>query len=267
MINGNIAMSSQDGITCYFANLEPIFAHPDDDQISRRVIMGMLHEVNHISQKRLAEVFGVHRNTISSSAAQYRVGGFSSFHQKKSGRSRTVLIPKVIKQGSQLLAEGMSQRGAARVLGINWVTFHSGCKAGLIKAPLKPATSTESFETEKKPFKATVRSERNTKDQLPSLGRATHDVIDRQLAARGKLAAAKPIFDQAHKAVENGGVLTTLPLLLQEGLLYGINDNLKPSNGYYGMTSILNFSLFLLWLESGIQKLSAMKPRVNGELS
>ncbi len=82
MINGNIAMSSQDGVTCYFADLEPIFVHPDDDQISRRAIMGMLHVVNQIPQKRLAEVFGVHRNTISSSAIQYRDGGFSSFYKK-----------------------------------------------------------------------------------------------------------------------------------------------------------------------------------------
>ena len=245
VINGNIAMSSQDGVTCYFADLEPIFVHPDDDQISRRAIMGMLHVVNQIPQKRLAEVFGVHRNTISSSAIQYRDGGFSSFYQKKPGRSRTVLTPKVIKQGSQLLAEGMSQRGAAKVLGINWVTFHLGCKAGVINVPLKSVASTETLETEEKPLKATERFERNSKELQTSMGRATHDVIGRQMAAGGMLEEAKPHFDQAHKAVENGGVLTTLPCLLQEGLLSGVNENLKLSNGYYGVTSILKFLAFL----------------------
>ena len=40
------------------------------------------------------------------------------------------------------------------------------------------------------------------------MGRATHDVMGRQLAAKGKLEEVKPIFNQAHKAVVNGGVLT-----------------------------------------------------------
>ena len=69
--------------------------------------------------------------------------------------------------------------------------------------------------------------------------------MGRQLAARGKLEEVKPIFNQAHKAVENGGVLTALPFLLQEGLLRGVKENLKLSNGYYGVTSILNFLAFL----------------------
>ena len=207
--------------------------------------MGMLHVVNHISQKRLAEVFEVHRNTVSNSVTRYRVGGLSSFYQKKSGRRRTVLTPKVIKQGSQLLAEGMSQRGAAKVLGINWVTFHLGCKAGVITMPSKSSDSMETLESKERSLQATERSERNTKDRHTPMGRATHDVMGRQLAARKKLEEVKPIFNQAHKAVENGGVLTALPFLLQEGLLRGVETNLKLSNGYYGVTSILNFLAFL----------------------
>ena len=170
--------------------------------------MGMLHVVNHISQKRLAEVFEVHRNTVSNSVTRYRVGGLGSFYQKKSGRRRTVLTPKVIKRGRQLLAEGMSQRGAAKVLGINWVTFHLGCKTGVISVPSKSSASMETLESEERSLQATERSERNTKDRHTSMGRATHDVMGRQLAAKGKLEEVKPIFNQAHKAVVNGGVLT-----------------------------------------------------------
>ncbi len=122
--------------------------------------------------------------------------------------------------------------------------LHLGCKAGLIQVPSKPL-KTEALETEKKLAKATERSERNTKDQQTSRGRATHDVMGRQLAAKGKLAAAKPTFDKAHKAVENGGVLTALPILIQEGLHHGVNEYLKLSKGYYGVTTILNFLAFL----------------------
>ncbi len=166
-------MSSQDGMTCYFSDLEPVFQHADKDQASRRLIIGMLHVMNKISQKRLTEVFGVHRNTVSSTSAQFRAKGMASFFEKKTGRGRTVLTPKIIESGIQLLAEGKSQRGAAKVLGINPVTFHLGCKAGLIQVPSKPL-KTEALETEKKLAKATERSERNTKDQQTSRGRATH---------------------------------------------------------------------------------------------
>ena len=81
-IDGCIAKSSSAGIISYFANLEPIFLHANDDLNSRRVIIGRLQVVNKIPQKRLAESFGVHRNTVSSSAAQFRANGFNSFSEK-----------------------------------------------------------------------------------------------------------------------------------------------------------------------------------------
>ncbi len=49
----------------------------------------------------------------------------------------------------------------------------------------------------------------------------------------------------AQKFVGIRQVLSALPFLLQEGLLRGVKENLKLSNGYYGVTSILNFLAFL----------------------
>ena len=99
--------------------------------------------------------------------------------------------------------------------------------------------------------------------------RATHDVKGRQLGTKGKLKMkrAKSTFNQAHKAVGNGEVLTTLPILRQEGLLSEANAYWSLSNGDYGWTMILTFLAFLSLAKVGIQKLSATKPRANGGFS
>ena len=234
---GYTMFETDDGMMRYWNDTTPITSHRIGDKAGSREMMAKLRVVNEVPQDSLALAFGVHRNTVVNAANKFREFGSAIFYQPRKERSCSAISPKQVKEGERLLAQGMNQSQAAEKLGVARSTFNAWVRKGKIRLPGRAVE--RNGESEVEGGKVTERSERDGNDKRTPMGRATHDIEGRQAAANGKIDEANPVFDTAHNGVANGGVLTALPTLLEEGLLDRVNTGWQLSKGYYGLRTIL----------------------------
>ena len=93
------------------------------------------------------------------------------------------------------------------------------------------------------------KEERNRRDAQAPLGRAARDTAGRVAASLGVLNGQAPHFEPA-ATVSGGGVLSTLPALLRQGLLRHAGLLALPK-GFYGLPALLLLWAFLLLARVG----------------
>ena len=209
------SMATRGEAITYFSNLQPFDCHAAEDVNARHLRMARFHVVSGVGQGELANTFGVSRSTVTRAVKLFRDEGADGFFKQRRRRARTVVDAPMAKRAQAMLAQGLSGRAAARQLGVSPSTFNENLRAGVIVDGAK--------HDAREGCEPTHRAVRDTRDRHAPMGRAARDVEGRMLACAGLMTQVEPEFREPAHAVERGGVLAALPMLLSEGLLGAAN--------------------------------------------
>lgn len=224
-----------DGLTVgYFAAGVPVFSHANKDAVGRRVAWAQIIALRLATQKELSSAFGVSRITLYRQQLRLKEAGVAGLVDEKSGpKGPRKLTPEALLRVQKALDSGMSKRAASKGAGVDESTIRNAIERGWLREAAGETTRTSPEERGSHP------GERNAEDIAAPLGVATTRVLDRVLAAVGKIEEAAPEFTPA-SSVSNAGALVALPAMLDLGLLE-VGERVYGSlrNGFYGLRSSL----------------------------
>ncbi|MEK7717618.1 MAG: putative transposase, partial [Pseudomonadota bacterium] len=211
------------------------------------------------TQKELSASFGVTRITLYRQQLRLRAEGVAGLVDEKSGpKGPHKLTPEALARAQRMLDGGKSKNSVGKVLGLSEGTIRNAVHQGW----LREAGETQENALVEEP--GSQPGERNAEDAAAPLGVATTRVLDRALAAVGKIEEAAPEFE-ASSSVANAGALLALPAMLQLGLLdVGEKVYGSLSNGFYGLRSTLLCMGFMALLR--IRNPERMQFEAPGEL-
>ena len=235
----NFSYDIRGGRYHYYASFDEIGDHDENDIVERnRMIARLASHDDGVRISDLSRAFGISRWSVMRYRDKYLDGGPDAVGRvpPPRGPARKRLAYKA--DAERLLSEGMSVVRVAEKLGVHFTTLYKNMRKGWIEAPAGSNASG--------PRVATDRSWRGRRDRLAKMGRAAWNVKDRVLASRKQIQEHEPEFKRANLAVQGGGVLTALPLLLREGLLARSGEFLSLPKGYYGVRFMLTFNAFFL---------------------
>ena len=228
------SMLEANGWTSYMRYLDVVDGHPSDDKPARLRRMAQIAHTRHATQLEIAQAFGVTRMTVHRALRTWREHGEAGFRQARQPRRRTALDETARLRAQSALATGRSLRAVAAELAVSHETLRSYVQAGLVPPASKPADNPAPAD----------KAERNLRDAQAPLGRAARDIDGRVAASLGGAGARAPQLEAA-RAVECGGVLASVPALLEVGLLRHAGQ-LSGLAGFYGRESILLLEAFRL---------------------
>ncbi len=182
----------------------------------------------------LSKVLGIGRTTLYRHQALLHEGGMAALISGKPGpKGAHKLTSKSIRRAQEILNKGASQQEVAKDVGVSSKTI----QRALVDGRLVQRNSHRRRRGER--TGCSQPSERNAEDSAAVLGVATTRVVERVLAARGKLEEARPEFEPS-SSVANGGALLALPAMIELGLLE-VGEKVYGSlrNGFYGLRSTL----------------------------
>ncbi len=233
-INETVSFVNDGKTMAYFAAGIPVFAHAQDDVVGRRVAQAQIIALKLVRPSELKAAMSVGRTTLYRQQQQLKKEGVAGLINEKAGpKGPHKLKPEVLARAQKILEEGKSKRAVAEILGVSEGTIRHAVRLGWLRdgVPTAPAA--------RPPREGSQPGDRNTEDASALLGVATTRILDRVLAARGKLSEAKPEFE-ASSSVANAGALLALPAMLELGLLE-VGEKVYGSlrNGFYGLRSTL----------------------------
>ncbi len=256
IINDLLTIEKKDGEWTYYLSFWPIYTHSENDQNLFRLICALLLNSSICRQCELVKALGVKRRRLNRAVNQLKEKGMESFFKTAKGRTRgNVLTPSKLLQAQALLDQGLSRKDAAEQLGIEYSTFNKAINSGRLSAPIQ------------KHVKASTQSERTRKDAqaIEEMGTACTQAGARLAASFGLINGVETQF-QACLDLPYGGVLCTLPALMENGLLSQITP-LGIIEGYYTVTQILIIlSFMLLTRVQNIEQLRHIPPGEFGKL-
>jgi len=262
MVSNHLAVAHSDGNVTFFNASGPIFTYREDDKESLRFAAAMFSDpiLGLASSSEIGDAVGRHRSQVFQYRRQYQEGGAEAIKVKKPGpRGPSKLKGDVLERAQELINEGGSNRGVARLVGVSELTIRKGIKDGRLVRPQRISGSPAHPESD-----ASTPRKRSDEDVACTGGVAVKREEERALAATGVLAEATPRFEAA-ESVASAGVLVGLPALLGQGLLEVGNEvygGLK--NGFYGLSSMLLAFCFMALLRiKSIENLGNLSP---GEL-
>lgn len=233
-INEELSFVEQGSQAIYLACGVPLFVHGKNDEPARRLAAVQILELRLAKKKELSESFGIDRTTLYRQQLRFREGGVAAVVGKKRGpKGAHKLTEATLSRAQGMLDRGGSQQEAARAAGVSSKTIQRAISDGKLTS-WKAVRAARAARLE-----GSQPGERNAQDAAAPLGVATTRVLDRALAARGKLAEAEPEFE-ASSSVSNAGALLALPAMLELGLLE-VGEKVYGSlrNGFYGLRSTL----------------------------
>lgn len=218
----------------YFAAGVPVFSHASNDAVGQRVAWAQLITLRLATQKDLSSAFGVYRTTLYRQQRRLQEAGVAGLIDEKSGpKGPHKLTPKMLLHVQKALDSGKSKRAAGKEVGVDESTIRNAIERGWLREAAGEAARTSVEERGSHP------GDRDAENIAAPLGVATTRVMDRVLAAVGKMEEAAPEFKPS-SAVANAGALVALPAMLDLGLLE-IGEEVYESlrNGFYGLRSTL----------------------------
>ena len=218
----------------YFAGGVPIFSHTHGDAAGQRVAWAQIITLGLATQKDIGSSFGVYRTTLYRHQRRLKEAGVAGLVDEKSGpKGPHKLTPKILLHAQEMLDGGKSNNATGNELGVKEGTIRNAIRQGWLREAGIMSEAVSSEEHVSQP------GERNAQDAAAPLGVATTRVLDRALAAVGKIQEASPEFE-ASSSVANAGALLALPAMLELGLLeVGEKVYGSLSNGFYGLRSTL----------------------------
>lgn len=233
-INEELSFLEHGSQATYLACGVPIFVHDNNDAAARRLAALQILELRLAKKTELSESFGMDRTTLYRQQIRFHEGGVAAVIGEKRGpKGAHKLTEAVLSRAQGILNRGGSQQEAAREVGVSLKTIQRAIGNGKLTSwkAVRAARATR--------LEGSQPGERNAQDAAAPLGVATTRVLDRVLAARGKMVEAEPQFE-ASSSVANAGALLALPAMLELGLLeVGESVYGSLSNGFYGLRSTL----------------------------
>jgi len=224
-----------DGVNIgYFAGGMPIFSHAHGDAVGQRVAWAQIITLGLATQKDIGSSFGVYRTTLYRQQLRLKEAGIAGLVDEKSGpKGPHKLTPEILLRAQKILDGGTSKNAAGKELGVYEGTIRNAIRQGWLREAGERSEKVSTEEHGSQP------GERNAQDAAAPLGVATTRVLDRALAAVGKIEEAAPEFEVS-SSVANAGALLALPAMLELGLL-DVGENVYGSlrNGFYGLRSTL----------------------------
>jgi hypothetical protein len=255
-VNKNLAIFRDEGEIIFFNGYCPMLKCSDSDPYDMRLAQGVLCATHIVKPAQLAKALGVNRSTVCRNKAIYEKGGPLALVTDKANRSAYKLDRQKLQKAQSLLDKGINQNKIAAQVGVS-----EGCiRYALRKGALVKKTKT------KERVKADLKTpcQRSIEDCRSQVGIGVKREVERTLASAGKLHEAMPNFG-ANESVRYAGVLLTLPLLCQLGLLEVANKvygSLR--NGFYGLQATLLTVAFMALLR--IKSPEQLKAKSPGEL-
>jgi len=255
-VNSNLAIFRSQGEIIFFNGYCPMLKCSDNDPYDMRLAQGVLCSTNIVKPAQLAKALGVNRSTVCRNKAIYEKGGPMALMIDKTNRSAYKLDRQKLQIAQSLLDKGVNQNKIAKQVGVTEGCIRYALKKGLLVK--KNGTQGQA----KKDLK--TASERSVEDCQSQAGIGVKREAERTLASVGKLHEAMPNFC-ANESVRYAGVLLTLPLLSQLGLLevaskvYGCLRK-----GFYGLQATLLTVAFMALLR--IKSPEQLKAKSPGEL-
>ena len=245
--------------TAYFAAGIPVFMHAQDDAVGRRVAQAQIIALKLARPSELKEAAHVGRTTLYRQQQRLKTEGVAGLIDEKPGpKAPRKLKPEVLAQAQRILDEGCSNNSAAKVLGITEGTIRNALRQGWLREGVLTPAAAPGLQEGSQP------GERNAEDAAAPLGVATTRVLERALAAVGKIEEA-PVEFEPSMSVTNAGALLALPAMLELGLLdVGEKVYGRLRNGFYGLRSTLLCLGFMALLR--IRNPERMQFEVPGEL-
>ena len=255
-VNKNLAIFRDEGEIIFFNGYCPMLKCSDSDPYDMRLAQGVLCATHIVKPAQLAKALGVNRSTVCRNKAIYEKGGPLALVTDKANRSAYKLDRQKLQKAQSLLDKGINQNKIAAQVGVS-----EGC----IRYALRKGALVKKNKTKER-VKADLKTpcQRSIEDCRSQVGIGVKREAERALASAGKLHEAKPNFG-ANESVRYAGVLLTLPLLCQLGLLEVANKvygSLR--NGFYGLQATLLTVAFMALLR--IKSPEQLKAKSPGEL-
>jgi transposase len=249
-----------------------VHSYSVEDPIAEAYAMVLLVEAGYAQQNEVARAFGCSERTVRRHQRRYRQGGMAELSRREGWRlGRKRIASKRLRTIERLRAEGMSNRGIARRLGVTENAIRQ------LVGPSKEPEQQVLFQQESCETQDDGCVEQNASEQLPSVtsgdrnakeGKIDEDrendypetipmsldrdpidrSFDRLMACFGLLDDAALLF-RSGSDIAGAGVLFAVPLLVQSGIflvsrkLYG---EIGPA--FYGLRTTLMAMLLMALL-------------------
>lgn len=258
-INGTVSFVDDGKTVAYFAAGIPLFTHAREDVVGRRVAVAQIIELNLATPTELSVGLRVGRTTVYRQQQRFRSQGVEGLADEKHGpKGPHKLTEELISRAQGLLDEGKSNRAVAEEVGVSEGTIRHAVRRGWLRVARVASAQLKATAEASQP------QQRTAEDAAAPLGVGTTRVMERVLAATGKLQQAEPWFEDS-RSVSNAGALIALPALLSLGLLeVGEKVYGELRNGFYGLRSTLMCLAFMALLR--IRNPDRMQFEAPGEL-
>lgn len=238
-ITQTLSVCRREGKWYYFCGIEPVFHHAEADRKTFQMYTSQLVETGECRQSDIVRAFGVSASSVKRAVKLYRQGGVKAFYEARKGRGASVLTTEVRACVQELLDSGISRCEVARELGFKPDTLRKAIEQGRLHEPARIGDSRETEVSDK-----SQRSEADA-DAASGMGTACTRVVERTLAAFGKLAGgARTWFDRS-RDVSMGGLLCALPALAANGLYSHLGEFFRLPKGYYTIAQVLTLLAFM----------------------
>ena len=258
-INDTVSFLDDGKSIGYFGAGVPLFTHAHGDAVARRVAAAQIIALGLATPTELSVALGVGRTTLYRQQQRFQAQGVAGLADEKPGPTGPhKLTEQLLSRAQELLDEGKSNRRVAEAIGVTEGAIRHALRRGWLReARLISAQGAANAE-------ASQPQQRSAEDAVAPLGVGTTRVMERVLAASGKLQQAEPRFEAA-SSVCSAGALVALPALLALGLLEvgeKVYGGLR--NGFYGLRSTLMCLAFMALLR--IRNPDRMQFEAPGEL-
>jgi transposase len=179
-----------DGQTiAYFAAGVPLFTHASADVIGRRVVIAQIIALGLATPTELSAGLHLSRVTVYRQQERFQAGGVGGLADEKPGpKGPHKLKDDLLSRAQGLLDEGKSNRAVAEQVGVSEGTIRHAIRQGWLRGnrlmPVEGAATAEASQPQ----------QRTVEDATAPLGVGTTRVMERVLAATGKLQEAEPRF-------------------------------------------------------------------------
>ncbi|MEK7522677.1 MAG: putative transposase, partial [Patescibacteria group bacterium] len=258
-INDTVSRLDDGDAVGYFAAGVPLFVHAKGDDLGKRLAPAQIITLGLANPTEVSEILKIGRTTLYRHQQTLRDEGIEGLLDKKSGpQGGHKLRAEKLTRAQALLDAGQAQREVGRAVGVSENAIRNAVLRGRLKLNAPRCVGRRRTHEGSNP------SERNMQDATATLGVATTRVLDRALAAAGKIEEASPEFE-ASLSVANAGALLALPAMLELGLL-DVGEKIYGSlrNGFYGLRSTLLCLTFMALLR--IRNPERMQFETPGEL-
>lgn len=234
-INATVSVLRRGGRRVWLAWGIEIFAHPEDDRGSFKVIVSALMRGGLVraSEFEKSEFRIAHRTLMNWGKLYDAQGSRAFFRGIRPQCGGAVMTEAKVAECRRLLDDGLAVAEAARRAGVGDSTLRKALRRGAIQRTAPPSPQRSVF-TENPESTKTARTHQ---DAEATMGTGCTRPEERMAAAVG-LAGAAVRFERCAD-VHLGGVLVGLPALAANGLFSGLSRYLHLPKGFYSAMSIL----------------------------